>query len=350
MPEADTKIAELRDTKDFQDLRTRDDGNETTSSGINYEDVLVGFGRRTAALAVDVALLSGLLYAMGRGAYDVFAGFGEVGRLFGFAVCLTYFGTLNSRVGNGQTIGKWLTGIAVRDVDGQRISLIRSMSRFALLGAPFFLYDLSFPTPLTVTSVGQAVVTLNRLLVYGLGVMFLYLFLFNLPSRRTVHDYLTRTWVVEADRRVGTLNLPAAWVGHAVMLMVLFVTTAGVVVAVPSIVKESPVYRELPEAELALEDRPVIQSASVVSGRYFNWQQLAAWDQGEPYLMVTLRCLEGPSGDDSLARDAAAAVLTRYPLLESRDRLTVKIRHGFDFGLAWSFTERTYSRSPAEWL
>ena len=100
------------------------------------------------AFILDGIVLGIIGFSIGTIFLDFFAEIGGLGRLFGFAVSLIYFGIQNSSICGGQTIGKRLLKIKVVNKEALPISLQRSIVRFMVLGPPYFLNGVILPSNL----------------------------------------------------------------------------------------------------------------------------------------------------------------------------------------------------------
>jgi len=103
-----------------------------------------GFWRRIGALVVDAVILGVAGLGLGLVFEEQFVKLGSWGRFVGFFVAFAYFGVMNSHVSGGQTFGKKLLKIKVVNTDNQPITVLRSLSRFIILGIPFFLNGAHF--------------------------------------------------------------------------------------------------------------------------------------------------------------------------------------------------------------
>ena len=65
-----------------------------------------GFWRRIGAFVIDSILLGLLGLLLGLFLEDFFVEIGGWGRFIGFVIAILYFGEMNSKVADGQTIGK----------------------------------------------------------------------------------------------------------------------------------------------------------------------------------------------------------------------------------------------------
>src|SRR5689334_4917032 len=143
-----------------------------------------GAWRRVGAFVVDAFLLGLAGVAAGFTLFDFFVRMGGWGRWVGFAIALTYFGTLNSRIGHGQTLGKRMLKIRVVSADGSALPFSRAVVRFAILGTPWFLNNAWFSREVMTSPLTY----LLSAIIFGLGVAIVYLFLFNRPTRQSLHD------------------------------------------------------------------------------------------------------------------------------------------------------------------
>jgi uncharacterized RDD family membrane protein YckC len=86
-------------------------------------------GRRVVAFVVDgiIVGLAGIVIALPF--FEAFSHLGLWGRLVGFCLSLPYFAILNSKLGNGETLGKRWMHLQVVDENGATISFWKSAVR-----------------------------------------------------------------------------------------------------------------------------------------------------------------------------------------------------------------------------
>ena len=75
---------------------------------------IAGFWRRAGAGIADLIVLVLVGFAIGFVAEDFLARLGQWGVVVGIVIGVTYFGVMNSAMGNGQTLGKRLLAFAGR--------------------------------------------------------------------------------------------------------------------------------------------------------------------------------------------------------------------------------------------
>jgi len=143
-------------------------------------DAIPGFWRRPLALTVDIIVLAASGATLGAFQGPFFASIGPSARFFGLAITVMYFTILNSRLLGGQTAGKRLLGIRAVGEDGNLLSVGRSMGRALVLLVPFSMSGDHMPV------FGRT--GFETVLSFGAGGAFVYLYIFNRPTRQSLHD------------------------------------------------------------------------------------------------------------------------------------------------------------------
>ena len=160
----------------------------------NNNDLMVpptaGFWRRVAAFVIDSLLLGILGQIIGWSASSYWFTIGPNGRILGLIVVLTYFGLTYSKVSNGQTVGKRLLKIAVRDKNNKPISIQHSLLRVSILAFPALLNGWALPVNIAILD------WFFGIIVFGVGAAVVYTMLFNRGSRQGIHDLICGTYVV----------------------------------------------------------------------------------------------------------------------------------------------------------
>lgn len=294
--------------------------------------------RRALAFVVDYALLAGGCALAGSAFFDALAGLGLLGRLFGLALGVAYFGLLDSRVGGGRTLGKRLTGIRVVGADGSPLSPWAAAGRFAILGIPIFLNGLPLP-PLPLPVLWQGLTTV---LVLGLGLVLLYLFLFNAPRYQSIHDLAVGAVTVPraSARAPGTGGLPRpVHLGVCALLLVASVavpTALGVHFGVEARIEA------LHEARTALYGMAGVRHVALADLTHHG-------DQGpRQYVRAVVRIGEHPRGRKDLARRIVATLVDAYPPTRQRSAVQVVMVHEWSLGFASGHRSQAYLLSPAQ--
>lgn len=229
---------------------------------------VAGFWRRLAAWLVDTLILGLIGQLISLLFSTLLFQIGPYGRPLGLLLILPYFGVMNSKIGGGQTIGKRLMKIAVRDESNSPISLARSLGRITLIALPALFNGWALPifeSPVLSWFVS--------LLVFGLGGSIVYTMVFNRKARQGIHDLLAGTYVVNlAGKPIAALPKSAQIHKVVVGTWVSIIGIATVLMAflVPSLTASEPmasvmdVYRAL-QSDGRFFSASVLDSVSFVS-------------------------------------------------------------------------------------
>ncbi|MCW8857866.1 MAG: RDD family protein [Kangiella sp.] len=174
------------------EISLREASGKTDVFDLKSQPFYAGFWRRTIAYLIDALLLTLLLMLIGIYLFDFFSSFGYYALFIGFVISASYFTVGYSNILRGQTIGKSLLDIRVTDQQGGYLSLGRAFLRYTVLDLPFYVSAiiLFWVTPFSII---DFVITLLSSFVF---IISSYLFIFNRPSRRMLHDYAVGTMVV----------------------------------------------------------------------------------------------------------------------------------------------------------
>lgn len=225
-----------------------------------------GFWRRVFAFLTDGAILAfvgGLASALlAERAYTL----GNWALLGGFLVALIYFGIMNSRIGNGRTVGKLLCGLQVVDVEGNTISVPTSFLRSAIVLISLMIGDLSvspFIQHMMVYKISMPVIQTI------LSVSLLYLLIFNQATRQLSHDLLFGTYVVKSGE-TGTVVPKAIWKGHFQICAVLIVLTLLVPIAISKTAFQNVDFKGMETIQDKVYALGDMQDVGVMENHYFS--------------------------------------------------------------------------------
>ncbi|MFI8145483.1 RDD family protein [Acinetobacter sp. ABJ_C5_2] len=176
-----------------------------------------GFWRRSFAFIIDVVLVSlfcGLIVS-------IFSSFlhqhSVISTLLGYLCVVLYFGLLNSHLNLGKTFAKQLLKIKVLDLEGNDLSVSLSISRAAILFAPLCLISLSDYIENFMLSWGI------KLLFICLQILIIYFYLFNGRNRRSIHDFISNSIVINVQQNYTNIKIPSIWKKHEAFAAILVI-------------------------------------------------------------------------------------------------------------------------------
>jgi uncharacterized RDD family membrane protein YckC len=296
--------------------------------------------RRLVAAFIDSILVGIAGTVIAAPFFDFFSRLGAWGRLVGFCLALPYFVLMNSRVGNGQTLGKRVMHLQVAKASGEPISASKSFMRYLLLSAPFFVNYLRLP----VSRTPQIAVYLLGAVFFGLGGITAYLVLFNRQTRQGVHDLAAGSYVADADKS-GPLAVHPIWRGHWAILGALVVAAAiGGPVLESKLTKLADFPAMLSDARV-VENMDHVQSASVSD---LTWTPSSGAEKKTIYV-VNVFWSGQQDQQEAFAKQVASRILENDPHVADRDLLRIVIIRGYDLGIASAQRTNPFEDSPANW-
>lgn len=284
---------------------------------------------RIGALIIDGALLGFLGHLIGWLFWPLWFQMGPHARFIGLPVILLYFGLLNATLGGGQTVGKRVAKIAVRDNEGQPINLGPSLLRTGLLVTPYFLSNWAWP-PLEEFAVLR---WLQIVLVIGLGGAILYSLRPNRKADQGLHDRVGGSYVVLLSGRPVAAYTP---LGRADRVGIGGFLLTGLIVATvwvggqsflfdppPTFAAdlEAALKEEIPALDVRLSDRTVDFSRTGP----VRFLDVGLWHQGY---------LDSPETRSTVMAQIAVVVLNEVENINEFDELTISLTMGYDLAIA----------------
>jgi uncharacterized RDD family membrane protein YckC len=304
---------------------------------------IASFWRRLGAWIVDTLLLGIIGQVLGWSLSSVWFQIGPYGRIVGLLFILPYFGLMNSRVGRGQTIGKRLLKIAVRDGENKPISVRRSLLRISILAIPIIFNQ--WALPIFQIPILQWLLTV---IIFGLGAAILYTMIFNRGTRQGVHDLVCRTYVVHlTGKPIETFPQPAKihWVisGSLIALAALLATASSFI---SSAIISRTGLKQVYGLYQTLQTDPRFFTASVNVNTLYSNQgtithmlQIQVWYKGVP------------SNDERIQvlNDIAKVVLDNADNIDQYDLLRITVTSSYDLGIASGYISYTDNKPIEDW-
>jgi uncharacterized RDD family membrane protein YckC len=317
------------------DIFTITDSN--TGQTIEYQTVpICTFGKRVLALLLDVIILAAIGGALGCFLGKQFVQMGQSARLVGFVTVNLYFGIFNSRIGNGQSLGKLIVHIKVVNRAGAYITLPISFLRTLVLVAPLFLNtQLSSPSVLTM-------LIYSFLSVIGLcmAVATIYLYLFNRNTRQSLHDLICGTYVVRQNLE-GPVYTEKVSKSHYIVLIIIAVIGLSLPFVFISMVPKVSLRRLI-----NLQEK--LTTLHQVSSTYVSEGVISSSGKFSKYIGVTV-FLRNPTDSEDVAKNTAKIILS-VPEFARKDLIRVLTTYGYDIGIWSYYNRRDFTQTPKEWM
>jgi uncharacterized RDD family membrane protein YckC len=299
------------------------------------------FWPRVGAIFIDLIIIGSVGYVLGLFLFDTLARLGAYARIIGFIIAILYFGILNSRIGNGQTLAKRWLGLRVVDGRGLCLSLPRSLLRYTALGLPFFFNYL----PVNFRSTPVFAYTLLSVVLFGGMFGIFYLYIFNRRTRQSLHDLVVGTYVVNVTPPGLCLPPVAMWRGHLVVVGVIALL-ALVAPLVGDLFVHQASFQPMLAVQQQLLHQPHVRNAAFVDGQSFLYTN--GTSQTRHYLQADLT-LDAPMISDSDVAEAAARVIqTAYPEKSKQATIVVRMAYGYNMIIASRWTSEVYRFEPGQ--
>lgn len=321
---------------------------EQTGQEINHEQFfslppIAGFWRRFFAWCIDSLLLGLIGLVIGAIFSSFLYSIGPYGRPIGLLFVIPYFGIMNSKIGGGQTIGKRLLKIAVRNKDNEPIGLGRSIIRILLLSVPALFNGWSIPI-----FQNDVIAWLLSLLVFGLGGAIFYTMVFNRKARQGIHDLLLGTYVIQlSGKSIKSFPITSQihWTVTGIWIGLTAVGILAITFISPSLISKSPLASVMDLYNI-MKDDPRFFNVGVndqtfygSNGKKSHSLMITVWYKGKP----------GEVEKKEILESVVKTVLENEKNIDQYDGIQVKITSAYDIGIANGNFGLSFSNSIEDW-
>jgi len=301
---------------------------------------IANFWRRIGALFVDTLILGLVGFLLGLALESTFVQIGGWGRLIGFSIALAYFGLMNSKLFNGQTIGKRLLKLRVVDSNNQTIPLIKSVLRYIVLAAPFSLNGAQFSNEALLSYLLYPL----SMIVFGGLFSIIYLYIFNRVTRQSIHDLAVGSLVVNSN--IEKQEVGKVWKPHLVIVAVFFVAAAIVPTFTGKLAQNEP-FKDMLTVQSALSNEQGVTYATVTTSTT-TFSSVNEGTKTATYVTAQAVLSSNKVSDVELARKLATIVVQNYPEAVKKDALRVTLTYGYDIGIWSQWSSHTHDFNPGE--
>ncbi|TVV42999.1 RDD family protein [Thalassolituus sp. C2-1] len=298
------------------------------------------FWRRVWALFIDTLILGLVGFLLGLALDSTFVQLGGWGRFIGFVIALIYFGIMNSKLFEGQTIGKKLLNLRVVDSENKTISLSRSALRYIVLATPFSLNGAQFSSEAMLSFLMYPL----SLIIFGGLISIIYLYIFNRVTRQSLHDLVAGTFVVNANidkQEVGTV-----WKAHLAVVAVFFIA-AAIVPAFTARLAENELFKDMLTVQSALSNESGVTYATITTSTT-TFSSVNEGTKTTTYVNAQVFLSSNNVSDVDFARKLAAIVVKNYPETKNKDALRITLTYGYDIGIWSQWSNHTHDFNPGE--
>lgn len=297
-----------------------------------------GFWRRLAAFFVDFMLLGLVGYILGLLFENIFIQIGNWGKLIGFIIAVCYFSAMNSKLFNGQTIGKKILKIKVVNFANEFIQIEKSTLRAVILNVPIFLNGIYFSEE-----------NANSIIAYFLGFVFfgggfsiIYLYIFNRITRQSLHDLIASTYVVNSN--TSSIKIEKIWNKHFYIISVIL----AISIIASILVSKNNTFANLSRVQAAILKESNVLNTSVSSG--FTTSHLISNKDKKTttYIHIQATLKTKDIENSLLAKKLAGIAMESVSDAVNMDSIQVTLVKGYDIGIWSRWTSFRHIFKPSE--
>ena len=298
------------------------------------------FWTRIWALLIDSIILGVIGYLLGQTVQDFLVSIGNYGLLFGLVITVAYQTIFNSKIVNGQTIGKRAMNLQVVDINGDTIDIRKSFLRALILCVPYFTANLTIPGLIDISIVDIT----KTIILASIAIGVVVIYIFNKQTRQSLHDLVVGTYVATTDRNEEPALLPTMTkipfyvFGGLVTLMFgaeIFTATRKA----PELKNVLSIYSKVSDIDGVLE-ATVIEKTSYVNDSKTTAYEANLWVQNLP---------KGDLENDKVVRAVVQTILDNANSIDSFDVISISMTREFNIGIASQKSTTTVRQTPSKW-
>ena len=298
--------------------------------------------RRFFAFLIDTLIIGIFGKIIGWSFEDAFLQIGNFGKAIGATVVLLYFGIFNSKLMNGQTLGKLLLKIRVVDKNSNSISVAKGLLR----ALPFALYILLNGLPVSDSADLYPSLILGTIL-FSIPVLEIYFAIANNESLQSLHDIIAKTYVIptKSEGSIDFANKKAIlYAGAALPILILILGFVG-----SNTVANKLIYvKDMQKIIGAASQELPISSISMYRNKTTT-TNLDGETTEVKLIQVTAAKKNKDENDTLLAVRIAKIIIDSGFAFEEGENLFIAIIYGYDIGIASKYTSSKFTDSLENW-
>ncbi len=302
---------------------------------------ICGFWRRIGALLFDTIFIGLFGFLLGLILESWFVQIGPWGRLLGFIISMSYFGLMNSRLFDGQTLGKKVLKIKVVDASNASISVGKSFLRYSFIAIPFSLNG----AQISENALGTFMIYPLSIIIFGGLLSLNYLYIFNRNTRQSIHDLATGTYVVNSHVEKHPVE-PVFKAHYAVVALI--VISAAIIPVFTSTLAESEPFKGLLKTQQILSKAPLVQHVSISDGE--KMVMLGDAEKTATYVNAHVQLYKDTVLNNDFARQLAEKILSSYPQAQQKNLIQITLSYGYDIGITSKWNTQDHQFIVAELL
>jgi uncharacterized RDD family membrane protein YckC len=296
--------------------------------------------KRLGAFFIDSVILGVVGFLLGLSMQDFLVSIGNYGLLLGLAIAVAYQTIGNSKITNGQTIGKRIIGIQVVDRNGETIGIGKSFLRALILCVPYFTRSFSIPGISDSGPISIVISMVESAALIGLVVVYI----FNKETRQSLHDLAVGSYVVTTERNELPSPLPK-------VSRTPFYALFAVIIVLIGLSASTFFFGKSDLSKLMQVNDKVKSIGGVLNSSVFENTTYAGSNKTKSYA-VTAWVVKLPGDNmvhEKIVKDIVSVVLNDVADIDSFDVISISLTRQFNIGIASLKNTERLGKSPAQW-
>jgi uncharacterized RDD family membrane protein YckC len=303
------------------------------SEPINGIEYIASMWKRFISFVIDITIIVVIGNIFGYALFDTLSGLSWISRIIGYIIVLAYFGILNSKIGNGQTIGNRLMGIKVIKLDKTELPLSTSLIRSSLYLLPILLNNWNIPI-----SKHIIVALLLGFILLTILLEELFYIIMNRENHQLFHDFLCNSIVI--NKKCSSVYSVETTKKKIALSSLIVPVIVIVIIGVITTSNKRNITR-LGEMQEYLNSDPLISNTILQEGTTKTGYEKASYIN----VIVTKR---KNADNEKIKRDIISKLLN-CSIINGVDNIGIQIVYGYDIGIASSFRIENTLKSTKEW-
>jgi len=295
--------------------------------------------KRLFSFIIDALLIGLVGYTSGFIFEKYYTLLGSYGNLIGFTITLIYFSLFDSKLFNGQTIGKKILKIKVVNQHNKAITVKRSVFRSLFYSLTVLLNGLSFPNYKYLP-----VIIFVGIILFSIYLVETYLFIFNKDTKQTLHDFLSKTYVVDQDSNniIDVISNKNVFRFAIIIPIIISILVIGLNLIIRNTSVNEMVYLvDDLQNQLPLWNTTINRSVTKYSGSSSNNESR--------YIQINCNKINKNDNSEDLSVKIAEIVLQSNFEFKDGESLIIVVNSGYDIGIARKNTYQSYNKSLVDW-
>jgi uncharacterized RDD family membrane protein YckC len=344
-------------TEIIDELKKRghsDQVDKIESDLIKLNPIYSKFWNRVGAYIIDIIVLGVFGLILGLFLGDTFVQMGGQSMLIGFIIALVYFGLGNSKLFNGQTLGKRALKLQVVDANMYTLSISKSFLRALIYTVPYFFlnYRLSGWSEFPILYMAKGIFFLTFLILLPIHLIL------NTPTRQAIHDLISGTYVIslqayprqELSKSKSFPTLITGGLAIVLLGLIIFMNlrnneTAGIVCELKPLKEQIDKIDKVGYSSLVRNTSSMkkLGSDEYISKNEYLILNIVLRDN----LISNLR----PDNIDDLdfVEEAVRIILKNYSDVNNLDYIKVNLIYGYNIGISKSSKSLGFSNTLDKW-